>query len=81
VRGGWLIAAVLLFVAAASTWFAFQSPEFLAALGTIAATAVWKAVAPAIAQRMTPEEEAEFRREQRAGRGDEWLKKWHRRKG
>ena len=33
-----------------------------------------------LAKRMTPEEEAEMQREQRAGRGDEWLRKWHRRK-
>jgi hypothetical protein len=34
-----------------------------------------KAALPFITKRMTPEEEAEWRKAERAGRGDEWRRK------
>jgi hypothetical protein len=43
------------------------------------AVEVWRAAMPEfkriITQRMTPEEEAEWRKAERAGRGDEWRRK------
>jgi hypothetical protein len=39
----WIIAAILLIVMCASTWFAFQRPDFVAALAAAAAGAIWKA--------------------------------------
>lgn len=53
----WLAGAVLLAVAAGGTWFAFQRPDFVAGLVAIAVAAAWKAIAPALLKRKTPEEE------------------------
>lgn len=53
-RWGWVIGAVILVVAAASTWFAFQSPGFVAGLTAIAAGAAWKALAPAVLKQEDP---------------------------
>ncbi|MEN6302240.1 MAG: hypothetical protein ABFD96_05905 [Armatimonadia bacterium] len=74
-RWGWLVGAVLLAAAALSVWFAFRSPEFVAGLTAIAAGAAWRALAPKVAQQMPEEEEAEFQREFRAGRGDAFLRR------
>jgi hypothetical protein len=49
-RWGYLIGAVCLAAAALGVWMAFQNPTFVAGLTAIAAGAVWKAVAPKIAQ-------------------------------
>lgn len=70
--------AVLLGVAAFAVYGAFQSPTFVAGLSALAAAAAWKALAPAIAQRRAPEDEAKDRAEYRAGRGDDY---WRRRSG
>ena len=64
---GWAIGAVILAVAAASLWFAFQSPTFVAGLAALAAGAAWKAIEPTIAKRRTPEEEKALHRAERAG--------------
>lgn len=71
----WLAAAAIFLVAAASVWFAFQSPEFVAGLTSIAVAAAWKALAPKIAQRKTPEEEAKHQKAFRAGREDQYNRK------
>lgn len=66
----WLSGALLLLVAAAGVWFASQSPTFVAGIVALAAGAAWKAMAPKVARRMSPEQEAEFQRCMR--RGGEW---------
>lgn len=66
----WIGGAVLLGIGAVSVYLAFQSPTFVAGLTALAAGAVWKALAPAVAQRMTPEQEAEFHKATR--RAQEW---------
>ncbi len=76
----WLTGAALLGVAALSVWTAFRNPAFVSGLAKIAIGAAWKAVAPQVARRMSPEEESRWRAAQRAGRGDEWLRDWKRRK-
>ncbi len=76
----WLAGAALVAVAALSIWTAFRNPAFVSGLAKIAIGAAWKAVVPAVARRMSPEEESRWRAAQRAGRGDEWLRDWKRRK-
>ena len=71
----WLAAAAIFLVAAGSVWFAFQSPEFVAGLTAIAVGAAWKALAPKIAQRKTPEEERAHQKAFRAGREDQFHRK------
>jgi len=71
----WLGGAVILGVAAISVYWAFQSPTFVAGLTALAAGAVWKALAPAIAKRMTLEDEAAWQAAERAGRGDEFMRR------
>ena len=70
----WLAGAALFAVAAFAVWWAFQSPEFVAGLTAVAVGAAAKAIVTKAGARMPPEEEAEMRREYRAGRGDEWLR-------
>jgi Ca2+/Na+ antiporter len=60
----------------AGAFLVAQRPSFWFGLGLVMLKAAW----PFLSKRMSKEDEAEMRREQRAGRGDEWLKKWHRRK-
>lgn len=57
----WLGGAVILAVAAAAVWFAFQRPEFVAGIVGIAAVALWTALARAIAMRKADAEEAIWR--------------------
>lgn len=60
------IAAVLLLaVAAASVFIAFQRPDFVARLIAAAVSAIASAVLPAIAKRKTPEEEERDRQDRR----------------
>lgn len=54
----WIGGAVLLIVAALSTWFAFQRADFVAGLVSVAAAALWKAIGPELLKRKTPEQEA-----------------------
>lgn len=65
-----LIGAVLV-GATAGTALIVRSPDFWGGL----VGALVKAVIPIILKRMTPEEEAEWRKAERQGRGDEWLRK------
>jgi hypothetical protein len=74
-----LVLAVLLGVGSAAV-LVIRSPSFWVDLAKEIAVKAWPQIKQVLTKRMTPEEEAEMRREQRAGRGDEWLKKWHRRK-
>lgn len=66
----WIAAAVLLTIGGAAVWFAFQRSDFVAGLVAAAAAAAWKAIAPQIAKRMSPEDEARWRDCQR--RGGRW---------
>lgn len=66
----WIAGAILLTVAALSVWFAFQRPDFVAALSAAAVAAAVRAVVPAIGKRMDPEDEAAWRDCQR--RGGRW---------
>jgi len=74
-----LVLAVLLGVGSAA-FLVMRSPSFWSDLAKEIASKAWPQIKQVLTKRMTPEEEAEMRREQRAGRGDEWLRKWHRRK-
>lgn len=67
-----LIGAVLV-GAAAGTALVVRAlgPDLLVGL----AVYMLKAAMPIITKRMTPEQEAEWRAAERAGRGDEWLRK------
>lgn len=76
----WVIGAVLLTVAAVAVWFAFQRPDFVIGLVSVAAAAAIKAAAPKVLKRMPPEEEAEWRAAVRRGQGDEWLRNRNRRR-
>ena len=53
----WLGGGALFMTAAGAVFLAFQSPNFVAGLSALAAGAVWKAIAPAILRRKSPEEE------------------------
>ena len=66
----WLIFAVLTAAAAATVWFAFQSPDFVAGLTAIAIGAAVKAVMPVIAKPMSQADQKAFRDCVR--RGGEW---------
>lgn len=69
-RWGWLIGAVLLGVSGLSVYYAFQSPTFVAGLAALAAGAAWKAIAPVVAKRNSPDVEA--RMHDCIRRGGEW---------
>ena len=71
----WLIGAALFGVAALSVYVAFQSPSFVAGLSVLAAGFVAKAIVTKVGKRMSPEDEAAWRAAERAGRGDEWMRK------
>lgn len=65
-----LIVAVLAGVTA-GTVLVVRSPNFWGGL----IVGIVEAIMPYITRRMTPEEEAQFREAERAGRGEEWLRK------
>ena len=69
-----LVAAVLIGVGAAA-FLVMRSPAFWADAGKQLVTALLPAVIRVLSKRMPPEEEAEWRAAQRAGRGDEWIRK------
>lgn len=79
-RWAWLIGAALVAVAALSVWWAFQSPQFVAALSAIAAGLMAKAIVTKVAARKPKAEEDYMNAEIRAGRGDEYQKDWMRRR-
>ena len=67
-----LIGAVLVGATAGTALIVWAlGPDLLVGL----AGSMLKAVLPFITQRMTPEEEAEWRKAERAGRGDEWRRR------
>jgi hypothetical protein len=57
--------------ATAGTALVVRQPVFWSGL----VIAMFKAAVPILTKRMTPEQEAEWRAAERAGRGDEWLRK------
>ena len=65
-----LVAAVLIGVAAAA-FLVMRSPAFWADAGRQLFNAIMPEVIRVVSKRMTPEEEAEWRRAERQGRGDE----------
>ena len=74
-----LVAAVLIGVGAAA-FLVMRSPAFWGDVATELATKAWPQLLRLLTKRMPPEEEAEMRREYRAGRGDEWLRNRRRRR-
>lgn len=68
-----LIIAVLVGIAA-GTALVVRSPTFWMAMGTAVVRAMLPAVIAYVTKRMPPEEEADWRRAVRQGRGDEWLR-------
>ena len=65
-----LIGAVLVGVTA-GTVLVVRNPNFWGGL----IVGIVNAVMPYMAKRMTPEEEAEWRKAERAGRGEEWRRR------
>lgn len=56
----WLAGAALLAVAAFSVYSAFRSPEFVLGLVSVMLVAVYKAIGPHLAKRMSPEQEKAY---------------------
>lgn len=69
-----LVAAVLIGVGAAA-FLVMRSPAFWAEAGKQLFNALLPAVLKYLGKRMSPEEEADYQRAVRAGRGDEWLRR------
>ena len=69
-----LVAAVLIGVGAAA-FLVMRSPAFWADAGKQLFNALLPAVLKYLGKRMSPEEEADYQRAVRAGRGDEWLRR------
>jgi len=69
-----LIVAVLIGVGAAS-FLVLRTPAFWGEVVRELATKAWPQVLAILSKRMTPQEEAEWRKAERAGRGDEWRRK------
>lgn len=67
--------AILLLGIGAGGYLVAQRPTFWAGLAVVLITKAWPYISAYLAKRMTPTEEAEWRREVLAGRGDEWLRK------
>ena len=66
-----LVAAVVIYARRPDFWIEFGWRVFVRLRPMIWAY---------LSKRMSPEEEAEMHRAIRRGEGDEWLRKWHRRK-
>lgn len=75
-----LTMAVLLGVGSAA-FLVMRSPGFWGDMLTEIARKALPKIMEVLSKRMTPEEEAEMQKAIRRGEGDEWLRKWHRRKG
>lgn len=60
---------------AAGAFLVAQRPAFWFGLGTVALKAAWPYLLRYFGARMSPEEEADYQRAVRAGRGDEWLRR------
>ncbi len=74
-----LVLAVLFGVGSAAV-LVIRSPSFWVDLAKEIAVKAWPQIKQVLTKRMTPKEETKMHQEHRAGRGDEWLRKWHRRK-
>lgn len=59
----------------AGGYIAAQRPSFWVELGGRVVSKLLPLFIAVAMKRMSPEEEAEFRAEQQAGRGDEWLRR------
>lgn len=76
-----LIAGLALFVGlGGATFLVAQRPDFWVGLAMHLGKAAWPLVLKYMTKRMPPEEEAEWRKAQMQGRGDEWARDWMRRK-
>jgi hypothetical protein len=69
-----LIVAVLIGVGAAS-FLVMRTPAFWGEVVRELATKAWPQILAILSKRMTPQEEVEWRKAERAGRGDEWRRK------
>ena len=74
-KWAWFAGAVLLAVAALAVFLAFRNPAFVAALGSMAAAALAKGIIAQVSKPLPPAEQEEWRKAERAGRGDEWARK------
>jgi hypothetical protein len=77
-RVTWIEVALLICALVGITAGAFlvaQRPAFWVGLGMAAMKAAWPYLLRYFGKRMSPEEEAEYQREFRAGRGDQWLRR------
>ena len=69
-----LVAAVLIGVGAAA-FLVMRSPAFWYDVGAQFLNKAWPQILAVLTKRMTPEEEAAYLKEYRAGRGEEWLRR------
>jgi uncharacterized membrane protein YvlD (DUF360 family) len=69
----YIVGGILLMVAAASLFLAFQRPDFIAGLVKAAVSAIASALLPAIARRKSSEEEAKDRQDYREGKIDKTI--------
>lgn len=69
-------AAVVVIVAGlgAGAFLVAQRPSFWVEFGARLLGRLWPFIAAMVMKRMSAEEEAEWRAEQQAGRGDEWMR-------
>lgn len=74
----WVVGAVLLGVAALGLYRAIQKPPVLWGLAVVIAKAAWQALLPQINRRRAPADEKKDRKDNLAGRGDDY---WRRRSG
>ena len=71
----WVGGLTLLAVACLGIYGSFQSPAFVAGLSAIAGVALWGVIKPIITKRLPADKEEEWRKAERAGRGDEWRRR------
>lgn len=65
----------------AGAFLVSQRPTFWIGLGTVLFKAALPAIIRVVTKRMPPKEEADWRKAEAQGRGDEWLKqRWRKRK-
>jgi hypothetical protein len=69
-----LVVAVLLGVGSAA-FLVMRSPAFWGDVGKELFSKAWPMIWAVLSKRMSPEEEAKWRKEQLSGRGDEWNKR------
>ena len=69
-----LVLSVLIGIGGAS-FLVFRSPAFWGDVASELAAKAWPRIRELLTKRMTPEEESEWRKAERAGRGEEWRRK------